>query len=191
MDSRSFILRNGSQLNVAQPAKGRQSFASESEWNTYYTKLSKEWHLRNPRQSLLFTQKKLNNFFLSIEKTPFSVDNYKSQSLSREKIESFLVSAWLVFGRIFQLILIILTIAVIRRNSTKEKLFVFAIYGALTAYTVPYIAVFNYERHITPFLLMVIASTAFVAFVFLAESPKMPYTQMISVGGRYGNRNDP
>lgn len=191
MDSRSFILRDGSQLNVAQPAKGRQSFESESEWNTYYAKLSKEWHLRNPRQSLLFTQKKLNNFFLSIEKSPFSVHDYKSPSLPIETIESFVVNAWLVFGRIFQLILIVLTIAVIRRNSTKKKLFIFIIYAALCAYALPYIAVFNYERHITPFLLMVIASTTFVAFVFFAESSKMPYAHRFSVGGRYGNRDDP
>jgi CDP-diglyceride synthetase len=131
-------------------------FKNEVEWNEYYNKMSKEWIINNPKKALSFFLKKINNFYLSYKKTPYSIYENENQENNIKRIDKIFTTVWLVEGRIFLLATILLIIKRYMNNDKFMKIQSIIIILILLAYSIPYLIGFNYERHITPFLLIMI-----------------------------------
>ena len=131
-------------------------FTNEVEWNKYYKKMSKEWIINNPKKFFNFFIKKINNFYLSYKKTPYSIYENENQENNIKRIDKIFTAVWLIEGRIFLLATILLIIKRYMNNDKFMKIQSIIIILILLAYSIPYLIGFNYERHITPFLLIVI-----------------------------------
>ncbi len=108
---------------------------------------------------------KAGNFFLSVEKTPYTYGTDASAEGRgfRERIEQISVGAWLAFGRVLEILFLMSLARTILRHEKAEYATALAATALLASYAAPYVLGFNYERHITPFLvlLIVVASITF------------------------------
>jgi hypothetical protein len=128
----------------------------ENEWdnNNYYKNKSLEWVKNNPLNFIKFTFKKFYNFFIYVKKTPYSVGPIVNSEYEKYSFSQIVVFFWLLFGRLSTLLLLYL----IYKNWQEEKFLCFSIIVMCAAYAAPYLIGFNYERHITPFIIMTIFS---------------------------------
>ncbi len=128
----------------------------ENEWikNEYYKNKSLDWVNENPLKFIKLSIKKFYNFFIYLKKTPFSVGPDVNLEYERYSFQQFVVFIWLLFGRLSTLILLFM----IFKSWKKEKFLCSFIILMCGAYSAPYLIGFNYERHITPFIVMTILS---------------------------------
>lgn len=161
-DSNLIVDRSGVKYEVPQ-IPSRNDFANEVQWNTYYKQISILWIQKNPIQSTILFFTKINNFFLSIVKTPFTstADAQSIKLKSHESYENSLFTLWLLFGRSMQFLLLKQCYEIYRKNTGNVSI-VYGVFLLLAAYSIPYIIGFNYERHITPFLILVICCYVFI-----------------------------
>lgn len=128
----------------------------ENEWdkNNYYKKKSLEWIKHNPLNFVKLTTMKFYNFFIYLKKTPYSVGPIVSAEYKNYSLQQIVVFIWLLFGRLSTLLLLYL----IYKKWHNEKFLCLSIILMCGAYAAPYLIGFNYERHITPFLIMTLFS---------------------------------
>lgn len=89
----------------------------------------------------------------------------------QREVGRFSITLWLVFGRAMELLLAYRLWHELRARDPIRAWRAGAMLAALAAYSAPYVVGFNYERHITPFLLLVLMC---VAMLQLRPSPPEP-----------------
>ena len=143
VDSPVITLADGSRVvNTTLPALPPVS--SETDWQRAYLAAGRAWIAAHPAQALALLAVKAENFFLSVVKTPGAAWQ------GPQGIDGLITSLWLLAGRLMSLWL---AWRLLRGpGPVWTRLLLFA---ALMAYAAPYVAGFNYERHITPFLYLV------------------------------------
>lgn len=162
-DSDRAVLRDGTVIELPKQ-RLRHEFPTDRAWDAYYRDKAKTWIREHPDQWRAFTIEKIENFFLSIEKTPYSTAAIYAppQGLTKQLYDGA-VAVWLVWGRVLQAIFAgIALLALVRGPWTVRFLTLGCVLGAL-AYASPYLVGFNYERHISPYLLLLALSTVFLA----------------------------
>mgnify|MGYP005996649341 CR=1 FL=1 len=148
----SFKLKN----NKIVKNKDNINLKFENEWtkNAYYKKKSLDWIKDNPVSFAKLTAKKFYNFFMYLKKTPFSVGPIVNDEYNNYSFQQCVVFLWLLFGRLSTVFLLFL----IYKKWKSEKFLCSFIILMCGAYAAPYLIGFNYERHITPFIIMTIFS---------------------------------
>ena len=151
--SKKFFLKNGTVV------KNQENFKTvfDDEWvrNKYYKDRIFSWILENPVKTIKFSFKKTYYFLISIKKTPYSIGPDVNQEYFKNKTQEISISIWLLIGRLFTVLLIYQIIIKFKEN----KFLCSSIIFVCICYAAPYIIAFNYERHTTPFLAMVILSS--------------------------------
>ena len=165
-DSSYLVTPDGEKLILEPKLPVASDFKSEWEWNDYYKKASLEWSLNHPKQEADYLMKKFVNFFISVERNPCTYTNDASQCNNQNKFNRFVVAIWLGLGRLFQLYLIYLLMRIWQRNASGDRYVFFGILAALSAYALPCIIGFNYDRHVTVFLVL-IEVTSLIIFSLL------------------------
>ena len=111
---------------------------------------------------------KTKNFFFSLQKTPSNEgDTAPSATASSGllgKVEDLSVRIWLLEGRLIELVFVSFILWRSLRGDRVDRLQSLLAVALLGSYALPYLVGFNYERHITPFLAMVFACGAYLAF---------------------------
>ena len=97
---------------------------------------------------------KFYNFFIYLKKTPYSVGPIVNDEYNKFSFQQIVVFIWLLFGRLSTLLLLFL----IYKKWQNEKILCLSIILMCGAYAAPYLIGFNYERHITPFIIMTVFS---------------------------------
>lgn len=133
-------------------------FPNEWAQNSYYEKRAKDWTLDHPGDAARFDVKKAVNFLVGIHKTPYTYDA-DARNIPTTPGDA-LVMLWLAIGRVFELVLIGLLVVLWRRRDRAGRFMCAAVVLGNGAYAAPYLVGFNYERHVTTFLVMVAASVA-------------------------------
>jgi len=138
-----------------------QDFENEWQWNNYYKDLSKKWIFENPTLAFKFFRMRTFNYFFSLKKTPHFDSNIHVQGhrTKQETIQHILTIFWLTLGRLFMIGLIYYLLIATKK---KNYILVLTVLVALGAYSAPYLIGFNYERHITVFLVLVLSSSLFL-----------------------------
>lgn len=157
-DSNSVILRNGNEVLFSM-FPSRKDFENEWEWNSYYKSKSLQWVKEDFISWGRFQGSKAFNFFLSLRMTPFSVDT--DARISERNFQQLaydnLVILWLLTGRIFFFSSIFLIVRDASSHGVKTYTQSIILLIPTFLYAIPYILGVNYERHISPFLLMYVA----------------------------------
>jgi hypothetical protein len=148
--AKKFFLQDGSVVINEEDLK----ISFDNEWvrNKYYEDKTFSWILENPIRSIKFFFKKTYYFFISIKKTPYSIGPEVSKEYFKNKVQEITISIWLLIGRLFTLLLIYLIFIKFKKN----KLLCSSIVFLCISYAAPYVVAFNYERHVTPFLVITI-----------------------------------
>ncbi len=140
------IINNQDNINL--------KFKNEWNKNDYYKKKSLEWIKDNPVNFVKITTMKFYNFFIYLKKTPYSVGPIVNDEYKKFSFQQIVVFIWLLFGRLSTLLLLFL----IYKKWQNEKILCLSIILMCGAYAAPYLIGFNYERHITPFIIMTVFS---------------------------------
>ena len=122
--------------------------------NQYYKEKTILWIKENPKIFAKYIIKKIYNFLIYIKKTPLSIGPDVHKEYFKNPIQEITILFWLLIGRFFTLVLAYL----IMKNWNKKKFLCSFIILMNLAYAIPYLLAFSYERHVTPFLIMVIIS---------------------------------
>jgi hypothetical protein len=150
--AKEFILIDGTKIKNHE--KNKLKFENELSRNQYYKEKTILWIKENPKIFAKYIIKKIYNFLIYIKKTPLSIGPDVHKEYFKNPIQEITILFWLLIGRFFTLILAYLII----KNWNKKKFLCFFIILMNLAYASPYLLAFSYERHITPFLIMVIIS---------------------------------
>jgi len=150
--AKEFILKNGTKIKNNE--KNRLKFEDEWSRNEYYKEKTILWTKENPIIFGKYIVKKMYNFLIYIKKTPFSIGPDTKKEYFNNPIQEVIILIWLLIGRLFTIVLAYLII----KNWNKEKFLCIFILLMNLAYASPYMLAFSYERHITPFLIMIIIS---------------------------------
>lgn len=161
-DSERAVLRDGTVVEIPD-LKRRQDFPTDKAWDTYYREKAASWIAGNPEAFRAYTVKKVQNFFLSIDKTPRSTYAvYQEPPTRMLRLYNTLVAWWLVWGRVVQFVFLGVVILVLVTGPWSGRFTAVGITLAALAYASPYLVGLNYERHIAPFLLVLAAGTVFL-----------------------------
>ena len=170
-DSHSVVLADGQVLRLPRQP-GWLGYASERSWDRGYRARAIHWMIDHKRAALAFLLRKAENFLASIHKTP-AVQGSGARAPERSwklRIEQATITLWLVFGRAMELLLAYRLWHELRARDPIRAWRAGSMLAALAAYSAPYVVGFNYERHITPFLLLVLLCVAMLYFQ-AASSP--------------------
>lgn len=160
-DASEFHMRDG-RVITNTPLGSIGAFKQEWRWNDHYRDLAVSWVKNNPEKALSYTGHKLFNFFLSVEKTPYQYQSDGSEISARFSTQNLLTSAWLGIGRLLELAMAVLLIWLLRQGTRAAWSLALAVIVVNGAYAAPYVLGFNYERHITTYLVIVAACVAFL-----------------------------
>ena len=153
-DSSAFHMRDGQLVTHEQlPTIG--AFKDEWVWNDHYRQLAMDWVKQHPQDALGYTWQKVFNFFVRIEKTPYQYKSDGSEIGQRLGVQNLLTAAWLLVGRMLELAMLVLSGLLLMRRQAGSAYLVLGVAVVNAAYAAPYILGFNYERHITPYLVIV------------------------------------
>lgn len=165
MDSKEVTLASGKVYRIEFNPK-MESFKSERDWHAYYLHKGLHWMKQNPEKALQLYFKKAYNLFISIEKSPRSIATYHDPSPTlAEKLDLWLTSLFLLIGRAFSLIFIYLGLRSIKKRDRELiTLFIVSLL-ILGAYAIPYVMGYNFERHTSPLLVLMISATLFLGMM--------------------------
>lgn len=153
-DASEFHMRDGQVVTHEQlPTIG--AFKDEWVWNDHYRNLAMDWVKQHPEDALRYTWQKVCNFFVRVEKTPYQYKSDGSEISQRFSVQNLLTTAWLLVGRMLELAMLVLSCLLLMRRKVGSVYLVLGVGVVNAAYASPYILGFNYERHITPYLVIV------------------------------------
>lgn len=150
--AKEFILKDGTKIENNEINKLK--FEDELSRNQYYKEKTILWTKENPIILGEYIVKKMYNFLIYVKKTPFSIGPDVKKEYFKNHIQEIAILIWLLIGRFCTLILAYLII----KNWNKEKFLCFFIILMNFSYATPYLLAFSYERHITPFLIIIMIS---------------------------------
>lgn len=164
-DSERAVLKDGTEVLIPR-IKQRHEFASDAEWDATRRQQAADWRRDNPDLWWQFTQTKTENFFLSTDKTPRSTRAIYAEPEQRsQRIYNQLLAGWLVWARVVQVIGAGLILWVLVTGPWTARFLAVGVFLGLLAYASPYLLGINYERHISPWLLLMALSCAFLLTV--------------------------
>lgn len=167
LDTTIIELPDGTRV-VNALAKHHPLALSEADWNQRYRAAGSAWIKAHPGQALHLLALKMENFFFSVRKTPCSVNGGAAPGGLANRVDRLLNTLWLVTGRLGEALLLV---ALWRGRHLPGKPSIW-LSCALLGYAAPYIAGFNYERHITPFLLMVLTTLLCMTWGWSRPAPE-------------------
>lgn len=129
-------------------------FANEWDSNAYLESRALQWIRSHPREALGFFARKFFVFIIGIQKTPYTYSN-DARASTRPSLELCVTAVWLFFGRLLELLLLLLMWILWRTGDTTSRRLAGAASLVCVTYAAPYLAGFAYERHITVFLMLV------------------------------------
>jgi hypothetical protein len=144
-----------------------EQFSSEWASNDYYRALAKNWLIDHPWDGVKFSLIKAYMFFVDIRKTPYTYTNDARAPSDQSWFEGIVTSVWLLVGRAFELMMLALMVMLWRKKDSRARILVLSVVAANTAYAAPYLLGFNYERHVTVYLVLVAVCVAVMSAEFL------------------------
>jgi len=170
-DSKVAYLPGGERVRLKElPAM--TSFTDEWAQDRYYKAQSRDWLIAHPGEWLVFTGKKAWNFFAGVHKTPYTYTN-DARAVS-PSLEDRVTMAWLLGGRLLELAMIVLLVGLWRRRDRVGRALCGGVVAANLAYAAPYLVGFNYERHVTTYLVIVAVCVAVLLTEFLRTRGSEP-----------------
>ena len=145
-------LRNGAAVDIQAPVP--VFFKDEWAWNDYFRDRSIAWLKAEPRLAFKFLCKKTENFYFSIEETPYAVF-LDARGPRGDEAQRFYVGSWLIYGRLMQVCMVAFMLVLWAQGGSCQRTLVAGVLAANAAYSAPYLAIFNYERHIVVYLVLV------------------------------------
>ncbi|MEM6624053.1 MAG: hypothetical protein AAF674_17660 [Pseudomonadota bacterium] len=156
------VLEDGTVIAIPR-LKRRREFASETEWDAHYRQEAATWIANNPEAWWAYREKTTRNFFLSIERTPVSIQPVFTLRQDRtQRLFDELVGAWLVWGRVIQFAFAGLVVFLLIAGPWPTRFTAIGAFLTAMAYAAPYIYGLNYERHIVPFLFVITLASVFL-----------------------------
>lgn len=156
-DAKVAYLPDGQRVDLP-PLPAMESFSDEWAHDRYYKTKAKTWLLNHPTEWLQYTGEKAWNFFVGIHKTPYTYDS-DARNVPKSA-EDVLTTAWLLMGRLLQVAMVGLLIVLWRRRDRTARALCAGVVAMNGAYAAPYLVGFNYERHVTTYLVIVAACVA-------------------------------
>lgn len=159
------IVRRDGAIVDLPPLPTEVDFADEFAFSDHFRELGVAWIRAHPGLAWAFFRKKAANFFLSTEMTPYRIglEPAANEGWTRRAYRHG-VALWLVFGRILQVVFgCVLAHAIARRLRGRAATLVAAL-ALIACYATPSLIGFNYERHVSLYLLILVVSLAMVAF---------------------------
>lgn len=151
-------LSSGKTITISK-RPGINQFQNEWAWNDYYKNMAVTWGLNHKLDAAYFTYKKLYNLFVGIEKTPYTY-SLDARKRAESPVVIDITDTWLFMGRLFELVYLFLCYRLWSKGGRRGKWLVVVSGAAILAYCVPYVIGFNYERHVSVFLVVLITATA-------------------------------
>jgi hypothetical protein len=157
-DSTRATLRHG-RVVLLPALSERVCFRNEWEWDRFYAAQARAWALSHPVDWMHFELRKFWAALIEPRRTPFSDTGDGTETRYPAVIELTML-AWMIFARaIFLGLLVLLVRSAVGRPHTGLRWMhtrVQALWALafLLAGWAPYLAVFNYQRHLIPLLIM-------------------------------------
>jgi hypothetical protein len=148
-DSERAILDSGTAVRLGAYAH-QQCFADEWAWNESYSHRAVAWLQGHPLDAGLFLVRKLWVTLFEIRHTPYRVSAVDKQSEYPRAVR-FAMLGWMMLARTVSIVLVARLLLELRRGWRSDALWTLALLAAAFA---PYIAVFSYQRHVVPLLVM-------------------------------------
>jgi hypothetical protein len=171
-DSSRIALPDGRQVDIA-PKPGREAFRTEWDWNDYNLQQGKAWIAAHPALAARFLLVKACNFLASVEKSPERISAQPQARSGADSVESVAITAWLLAGRLASVLLVVVMARLWLRAPGERPGLVVAVL-LLGAYAAPCIVGFNYERHITAALVLVLGCLTALAPLVIEDSGPAP-----------------
>ena len=149
LDSRRAVLEDGSSVTLGSYAS-RACFSDEWAWSRFYANEAIAWLESNPLDAARFTLKKLWVTFVELRHTPYQVAATEADTEYPPRVRAAMLG-WMLLARLVLLALVARMIIELRTGPRAEPLWTLALVGAAFA---PYAAVFAYQRHLIPVLIM-------------------------------------
>jgi hypothetical protein len=149
LDAPRAVLEDGSSVALGAYAS-RSCFADEWAWSRFYGSEAIAWLESHPLEAARFTLKKLWVTFVEIRHTPYQVAATQADAGYPPLVRGAMLG-WMVLARLVLFALVVSLIIDFRTGPRAESLWTLALVGAAFA---PYAAVFAYERHLVPVLIM-------------------------------------
>ena len=173
-DSKVAYLPDGERIPLV-PLPAIADFKDEWAQDRYYKTKSAEWLLAHPGEWVGYTVKKAWNFFGGVHKTPYTYSN-DARGL-RPNIEDRATMLWLIGGRALEVAMVALLIGLWRRRDRITRTLCVGVVAANLAYAAPYLVGFNYERHVTTYLVIVAACVGVLLTEFLRGRTRDPESE--------------
>lgn len=141
-------------LFYPSPKKRRRDFPNEWAWNDAGQVAAMSWLRSHPTDTVKLLRAKVGNLLFSIGKTPRQYGPRPEPRRQTELLEAASVTIWLVLGRLAALLLAIALVHKVMRKADVGAVVVVA--AMVAAYSAPLIIGFNFERHITTGLVMML-----------------------------------
>ncbi|TCT03549.1 hypothetical protein [Aquabacter spiritensis] len=161
-DATEVVTRDGRHFAVPLQPKP-WSFADEWAWSDHFRAAALGWIADNPTAAAGFLWRKAVNFFLSVEKSPYSFNADAQRATDNSRTEMILISAGLVAGRVATLALVVCGVLVLVTGSRADRVILGLMLLANMAYAAPYLVGFNYSRHIAVSFVIVLGSLVTLA----------------------------
>jgi hypothetical protein len=153
MDSPTVELADGSVVHL-RPEPLLAAFDDEWAWNDYYRARAVRWARENPRGGLAVTGEKLWVFFATVRAYPVSRDAV----FTPREFPGWTQRAgegWMALGRLAQLGIVVILL-VLWRGSPDRCWLPWIPAALLAAYAFPYIVGYAYQRHVTPWMCLLL-----------------------------------
>jgi len=182
-DSRQARLAGGRVLPLGN-LRSRQCFSDEWAWNDFYSHQARSWIGQHPWDAARFQLEKLWVTVFEVRHTPYSTSADGAATEYPPAI-NLIMLIWMGFARLVFLVLVVFLIrdsrAGVGSAQGRRALWTLTLLGAAW---VPYIAVFGYQRHVVPLLVM---AGMLLASLYLAE-PRRNASSVVGIEPRGGAR---
>jgi hypothetical protein len=153
-DSKRIVFPDGHVRNI-EPKPVRVDFPNEWAWSDTDRDVAMRWIKAHPNVAADLLFHKALNYFLSVTKTPRQTDTDPSPRRAAEKFQDASVAVWLLMARLAEVALAVALVQLwIKRPDWRFP--TAAIIALAGAYAVPCLVGFNFERHITTGLVMLL-----------------------------------
>jgi hypothetical protein len=128
----------------------QRCFANEWAWSDYYARQARAWVQQQPAAAIRFEGQKIWVGLLELRHTPYRVAAEGPESEYPPLVAAAML-VWMGFARLVFFALLALIVLDMRRGHLGRSLWVLAL---IAAGWIPYLAVFSYQRHLVPLLIM-------------------------------------
>jgi hypothetical protein len=182
-DSKQARLLDGRVVALSN-LSSQQCFANEWAWNDFYAGRARAWLEQQPAAAVRFTWNKAWTALFELRHTPYRVAADGPES-AYPPLVSAAMFAWMGFARLVFFGLLLLIARSLWRGELERSVWTLLLIAAGWA---PYIAVFAYQRHLVPLLIM----DGFLCIALFLVQPRAAAVrrqtaQVVAAAGRGGD----